>query len=186
MPEDREVNTPSGITEKLTEKLTIGEVLYSEGELDLKKLKALAVEILDRGVTYSRFQVDNLPLDLHGEWVPRDALAIREMQTKGFKIDTEYANGNAIQEQSGSHGNVIGDVVFMTCPKVWKDILDEEKHRRFVAMNGSPSEIKQQKAEEKSYTTEAKSLEKFGIGNFATSETRTVPAEELNKGKKPW
>lgn len=180
MPEDREVNTPSGVTEKLT----IGEVLYGEGDLDPTKLKALAVEILDRGVTYSRFQVDKLPPHLHGEWVPRDALAIREMQTKGFKIDTEYANENAIKEQSGSHGNVIGDVIYMTCPKIWYDILDEERNRRFIAMNGLPSEVKAQKAEEKAYTNEAKKLERFGIGNFSTSETRNAPAEELNKGAK--
>lgn len=176
MAEDREVNTPSGIMEKLS----IQDVLYGEGELDPTKLHALAVEILDRGVTYSRFQVD-LPPDVYGEWVPKDALAIREMQTKGFQLDRKFANKNAIKEHSDI-GNSVGDVVFMTCPKVWKDILDEEKHRRFVAMNGSPSDVKGQKAEERDYTNQAKTLEKHGIGNFATSETRTAPAEELKTG----
>lgn len=173
MAEDREVNTPSGITEKLN----ISDVLYGEGDLDPQKLHALAVEILDRGVTYSRFQVD-LPPDMHGEWVPKDALAIREMQTKGFQIDKQFANKNAIKEHSDI-GNSVGDVVFMTCPKIWKDILDEEKHRRFVAMNGSPSEVRAAKAEEKAYSSNAKTIEKFGIGNFTSSETRNVPATEL-------
>lgn len=174
MPEDREVNTASGITEKLS----ISDVLYGEGDLNPEKLHALAVEILDRGVTHSRFQVD-LPANLHGEWVPRDAIAVREMQTMGFKVDREYATKNAIKEQSGEHGNVIGDVIFMTCPKAWKDILDAEKHKRFVAMNGSPSEVKAMKAEEKGYTNQAQALEKYGIGSFAASETRNVPATEL-------
>lgn len=173
MSEDREVNTVDGITEKLN----INDVLYGEGELDPQKLHALAVEILDRGVTYSRFQVD-LPPDKHGEWVPKDSLAIREMQTKGFQIDKVYANKNAIKEHSDI-GNSVGDVVFMTCPKVWKDILDAEKHKRFVEMNGSPSEVRAKKAEEKSYTNSAQTLEKFGIGNFTSSETRNVPATEL-------
>lgn len=183
MPEDREVNTPSGITEKLN----IADVLYpkanpdgTQKELNPQELHALAVEILDRGVTYSRFQVD-LPPDLHGEWVPKDALAVREMQTKGFKLDTQYAKTNAIKEHSDI-GNSIGDVVFMTCPKVWKDILDAEKHKRFVEMNGSPSEVRAKKAEEKAYTNSAKTLEQYGIGNFSSSETRNVPASELNKG----
>jgi hypothetical protein len=175
MAEEREVNTPSGVTEKFN----IAEI-YDEN-ISPERLHALAVEILDRGVTHSRFQV-NLPPHLHGEWVPRDAIAVREYQSKGFKIDHEFANQNAIKEQSGEHGNIIGDVIYMTCPKVWKDILDAEKHKRFVEMNGSPSETRKQKAEEKDYTNQAKSLEKHGIGNFTTSETRNVPATELKPG----
>lgn len=175
MPEEREVNTTSGVTEKFN----IAEI-YDEN-ITPERLHALAVEILDRGVTHSRFQV-HLPPHLHGEWVPRDAIAVREYQSKGFKIDHEFANNNAIKEQSGEHGNVIGDVIFMTCPMNWKNILDAEKHKRFVEMNGSPSDVRKAKAEENSYTNEAKKLEKYGIGNFQSSETRTAPASELNKG----
>lgn len=174
MPEEREVNTPSGVTEKFN----IAEI-YSD-DITPERLHALAVEILDRGVTHSRFQV-NLPPNLHGEWVPRDAIAVREYQSKGFKIDTEYANENAIKEQSGAHGNVIADVIFMTCPMNWKNILDAEKHKRFVEMNGSPSDVRKAKAEEKDYSNNAKKIEKFGIGHFEASETRNVPATELSR-----
>src|ERR1700704_5607005 len=99
MAEEREVNTPSGVTEK-----------FNFAEMSPEQMQALAVEVLDRGVTASRFNV-NLPPDKHGEWVPNDALAVRGMQSMGFAIDHVYANDQAIKSQSGEHGNIIGDVI---------------------------------------------------------------------------
>jgi hypothetical protein len=167
MAEEREVNTPSGEVRK-----------FNFDEMSPEQMKALAVEILDRGVTASRFQID-LPPDMYGEWVPNYALSVREMQAKGFTIDKIFAKEAAVREQSGDHGNIIGDVIYMTCPKVWKDTLDEEKHRRFVAMNGTPGQ--NIVAEEKDYTNNAKTLSKYGIGHFEASKTQNVPASELNK-----
>lgn len=168
MAEERDVNTPSGVTERFNFK-----------DMTPEQMRALAVEILDRGVTASRFNV-NLPPDVHGEWVPRDEMAVREMQTKGFQVDKQYATENALKHQSGSEGNVIGDVIFMTCPKAWKNILDEEKERRFIAFHGiKKDESISGTAEEKNYTKAAKDLEKYGIGNFESSKTTVAPASEL-------
>jgi hypothetical protein len=170
MAEEREVNTPSGIAEKFDFK-----------NMSPEQMQALAVEVLDRGVNASRFNV-NLPPDLHGEWVPRDTLAVRDMQSMGFEVDKKYANEVAIKSQSGPEGNVIGDVIFMTCPKAWKDILDAEKQKRFVTFHGMKigDKVKGQ-AEEKNYTDAAKTLDKFGIGHFESSTTTVAPATELNK-----
>lgn len=167
MAEEREVNTPSGRVEK-----------FDFLNMNDDQLHALAVEILELGVSYSRFNVE-LPPDVHGEWVPRDALAVREYQLMGFEVDKKYANENAVKSQSGLDGNVIGDVIFMTCPMKWKEILDAEKHKRFVAMNGRPGD--DSVGEEKSYLNEANKLKKFGIGTIVASRTQNVPATEMNK-----
>jgi hypothetical protein len=144
-------------------------------------MTALAVEVLDRGVNASRFNV-NLPPEIHGEWVPRDTLAVRDYQSMGFEIDHKYANEVAIKSQSGAEGNVIGDVIFMTCPKQWKNILDAEKQKRFVTFHGIKSDEQVKgTAEENNYTAAANTLKKFGIDNFQTGSTIVAPATELNK-----
>jgi hypothetical protein len=170
MAEEREVNTPSGIGEK-----------FDFANMSPDQMKALAVEILDRGVNASRFNV-LLPPDMHGEWVPRDTLAVRDAQSMGLEIDHKFANDVAIKSQSGPEGNVIGDVIYMTCPKVWKDILDAEKQKRFVTFHGIKKGDKiQGTAEEKNYSKAAETLDKFGIGHFEYSQTTVAPATELTK-----
>jgi hypothetical protein len=170
MPEEREINTPSGQTLK-----------FDFSTMSPDEMKALAVEVLDRGVNASRFNV-LLPPEIHGEWVPRDTLAVRDAQAMGLEIDHKYANEIAIKSQSGPEGNVIGDVIFMTCPKAWKDILDAEKQKRFVTFHGIKDGDKVLgQAEEKNYTKAAATLDKFGIGHFQSSQTTVAPATELNK-----
>ena len=168
--EEREVFTPSGHVEK-----------FDFVNMSPDQMKALAVEILDRGVNASRFNV-LLPPEVHGEWVPRDTLAVRDAQAMGLEIDYKYANEVAIKSQSGPQGNVIGDVIFMTCPKAWKEILDAEKQKRFITFHGirEGDKVKGQ-AEEKNYMKAAETLDKFGIGHFDTSSTIVAPATDLNK-----
>lgn len=88
-----------------------------------QELKAKLTTILDRGVVQDRLWVD-LPDDIHGEWVLNNPLEINRLKLLGFDVDTEYAPKRAIHGD-GSNAGIVGDVIFMTCPKVVKEIIDE-------------------------------------------------------------
>lgn len=113
------------------------------------KRKAMIVQAYDRGVIHDRLSV-KLPPHLHGEWARNDPLEIDRLRTLGFEIDTEYANRRALHND-GSGAAVIGDVVFMTCPREVKEIIDEIRLEKFMAVNGKPGDRKAKTKEEREF-----------------------------------
>ena len=87
------------------------------------ELKAKLAAILDRGVVQDRLMVE-LPDDVHGEWVLNNQMEINRLKSLGFEVDTVYAPRRAIHGD-GSNSGIVGDVIFMTCPKIIKEVIDE-------------------------------------------------------------
>jgi hypothetical protein len=87
------------------------------------ELRARLAVLLDRGIVSDRLHVD-LPDDVHGEWVRNDPLEIRRLGLLGFKIDDTYAKARAIHSD-GSDSSIVGDVIFMTCPKETKLMIED-------------------------------------------------------------
>lgn len=110
--------------------------IYSTN-LTREERKARIAAVLDRGITNDRLKVD-LPEHLHGEWINRDPAEIMRMQALGFEIDTQYAPKRALHNV-GDSSAVIGDVVFMTCSKEVKELIDEVAKEQFLITNGDPS-----------------------------------------------
>lgn len=121
-----DINLSSSTEPRITEK---DRVAPSRAEI-----KARLAQVLDRGIVNDRLHVD-LPADVHGEWVPNTKEEIYRMQTLGFDVDREYAKKRAIHND-GTDVAVIGDVIFMTCPKVVKEVIDEVRREKFEALHG--------------------------------------------------
>lgn len=109
----------------------------SNEKVDLKSLsrndrRARLIKIRERGYISQRLDVE-LPPDLHGEWVLNDPAEIARMQSLGFDIDTVHAASKALHSD-GSGKAIVGDVIFMTCPKEIKEDIDwaeAERMRQF-------------------------------------------------------
>lgn len=99
------------------------EVLERIKKAEKGELKAKLAAVMDRGIVSDRLNVD-LPPDIHGEWVRRDPLEIKRLEALGFKIDDKFATNRGIHSD-GSNSAIIGDVIFMICPKEVKEIIDE-------------------------------------------------------------
>ena len=103
-------------------------------ELSRSEKKARIATILDRGMVGDRLNV-NLPNDTYGEWVPRDNVEIYRMQSLGFEIDKEYARTRALHSDGTDGSSVVGDVIFMTCPKEVKELIEEIKRDNYDRVN---------------------------------------------------
>ena len=112
--------------------------------------KARLAKVLSRGIVNSRLAVD-LPDDVHGEWFGNDASDIARAQALGFTIDDKYATKNALHSD-GSGRPIVGDVIFMTCSRETKDIIDEIKREQYEEMHGVGGKGKTK--EEREYTTQ--------------------------------
>lgn len=97
--------------------------------------KARLAQVLDRGIVNDRLHVA-LPEDMHGEWVPNSKEEIYRMQTLGFDVDRTYAKKRALHND-GTDAAIIGDVIFMTCPKMVKEVIDEVRREKFEALHGA-------------------------------------------------
>jgi hypothetical protein len=140
--------------------------------------KAKYARVLDRGMTNARLHVD-LPDHLHGEWVPNDKMAIFEKQAIGFFVDTEYGNKMPFHDERSGQGDgrsVIGDVVFMTCSKEDKQILDEIRAEDFERANGNPNAPESSQLEERNFSA---NNQKLGMPVVEESRHRTARKAEL-------
>lgn len=90
--------------------------------------RAAIVTALERGVINDRMVVP-LPAHMHGEWVRRDPIEIEAMKRLGFEVDNQYAKERALNSD-GSSAAIVHDVVFMTCSKENKELIDEVKRLR--------------------------------------------------------
>lgn len=100
--------------------------------------KARMIQILERSPVQDQLNV-KLPADKYGEWVRNNPMEINRMQALGFQVDRQYASSNALHGGTGDEA-VIGDVIFMTCEKDTKELIDEIRHDRFLKANGKRKE----------------------------------------------
>ena len=110
-------------------------------EMTREEKKARLVSVLERGIVHDRLHVP-LPPDIYGEWARMDPLEIARMQTLGFQIDYEYAQRRALHSD-GTGAAVVGDVVFMTCPRETYEIIKEIRHEQFMRTN-APKKSKEE------------------------------------------
>lgn len=132
--------------------------------------KARLARILDRGIINDRITID-LPSDLYGEWVRNDQLEIQRMQVLGFQVDHEYAPKSAIHND-GSGAAILGDVIFMTCDRETKEIIDEIRAEQYYAMN-------RKGREEDEYQTSADSLRPAHIIPTVESQERAARKQDI-------
>lgn len=96
--------------------------------------KAKLVSVLDRSVAGDRLRVD-LPDNVYGEWFPNDKLEIYRAEAMGFKVDEEFACKRALHDDGTGSKSIVGDVIFMTCPRETKELIDEIRKEQYEAIN---------------------------------------------------
>lgn len=124
--------------------------------------KARLATILDRGMVGDRLHVE-LPDDKYGEWVPNDKVEIYRMQSLGFEVDKEYAKRRALHNDGTEGISIVGDVIFMTCDRDTKDIMEEIKRENYDRVNS----LKGAK-EEKDYSNNLKNTVTPSLVNSST------------------
>jgi len=130
---------------------TVAASKESEGAIDERaQEKARLLRVLSRGMVQDTLNVE-LPADVYGEWVPKDPLEIYRMEAMGFKRDTEYASKMRLHSD-GTDNNVVGDVIFMTCSKQTKEIIDEIRREQYIAAHGKPQKVSHEVKEEKEFS----------------------------------
>lgn len=135
------------------------------------KRKAMIVQAYDRGIIHDRLSV-KLPPHLHGEWARNDPLEIDRLRTLGFEIDTEYANRRSLHNDGGDAA-IIGDVIFMTCPREVKEIIDEIRLEKFMAVNGKPGDRKAKTKEEREFEANSARDTQGIVPTIVESDTST-------------
>lgn len=136
------------------------------------ELKARLVTVYSRGVVGDRLSVP-LPDDLYGEWVPADKMEVYRMESMGFKIDTEHASKRALHDDGTGGESRIADVVFMTCPKETKEIIEEIKREQYNDAN-SPRGGKQK--EERDFAAETRQV---GLPDATKSRVENVNIDNI-------
>lgn len=112
--------------------------------------KARMAQVYERGVVGDRLHVE-LPLDLHGEWVPNNSVDVHRKEALGFRIDTEFAKQRALHDK-GDAASYVGDCVFMICAREDKEIIDEIRKENYIKTH-APRGGKQK--EERDFITQA-------------------------------
>lgn len=142
--------------------------------LSRDQIKAKLATVLERGLIADRLEVP-LPPDVYGEWVTNDPLEIYRMESMGFQIDTEYAKQRKLHD-GGDSTSRVGDVIFMTCPKVVHEIMEE--HRRdLYNRNNNPKRSKEE--------SDFKALaDNNDTPTIAKSKTDIVGAEQIKESIK--
>lgn len=122
MSDERDIIRIDG---SVTKPISVEEAKTLAGpELTREQEKAMLISVLERGWTNERLKVD-LPPDLHGEWIARDASSVMRAQRLGFRNGTEYAKEKALHSDGADLG--VGDCIFMICSKERKKLIDEVK-----------------------------------------------------------
>lgn len=165
MSTEREINTPSGKSQVL-----------DFSQLSDEQLEKELATVLFRGQVNARLDVP-LPENVHGEWVLNDPLEISRKQGLGFQIDDKYAIANKLHSD-GTGKPIIGDVIFMTCDKRVKQVIDKLAAKKYEEMNGKRKREKEQE-EEKSFNN---SVRREGYINADPSITKTSSTAEVIDG----
>lgn len=169
--------TPS--KEREVHDVNTGSIIALDRNLSKADLKAKMVEILDRGVTSSRLDLDTQD-DIYYEWVPNNAVEKNRMRTLGFEVlsrNQHLKSGNPLHEGGGDE-IIVGDVIAMGCHVLRKAALDEIKQDRFVAMHGRAGSRTQ--AEENEFQQKMnENLKDSGISTTIESNTHNIGTAEL-------
>lgn len=139
------------------------------------EIKARLAQVLDRGVVNERLHVD-LPSDMHGEWVPNTREEIYRMETLGFEVDTTYAKQRALHND-GTDKAIIGDVIFMTCSKMVKEVIDEVRREKFEALHGVKNG--KQKEERDFEAVSKRTLEEAHMSSSVHSSVRSADKAQI-------
>lgn len=133
------------------------------------------VDIADRGLVNLRLNVP-LPPDVHGEWVPYDPASIAEYRIKGFEVDDKYATQYGLHSD-GSGKPIIGDVIFMTCPKRIKEAHDAAARIRFERTHGRSHNLPEE-------TQFEETVKKMGLDTkFKGTDINTSSQEKVDASK---
>lgn len=135
------------------------------------KRKAMLVQAFDRGIIHDRLKVD-LPVHIHGEWVRNDPMEIDRLRSVGFEVDYEFATRRNLHSD-GSGAAIVGDVIHMICPKELKQLIDEVRMDKFMAVNGKPGDRKAKTKEEKEFMANTARDSGGDVPVFVESETTT-------------
>jgi hypothetical protein len=161
-----------------------GSIIALDRSMSKAQLKAVMVDILDRGVTASRLDLDVQP-DIHYEWIPNNAVEKNRMRTMGFEVlsrSKHLISGNPLHEGGGDE-IIVGDVIAMGCSKVRKEALDEIKSERFIAMHGKPGSRVQ--GEETEFTEKMRANMPDSIQPIVESSTGSLTGDALINALKP-
>jgi len=146
-----------------------------KNEMTRQERKARLVQILDRGLVHDRLSVV-LPPDKHGEWVRANPMDIDAMRTLGFEVDNEFSTKRTIHAD-GSSSNKVGDVIYMTCPKETKELIDEIRLEQSERAN-NPRKVQREETEFRNQTHRDTGDD---IGTFVESKTRAVTRDQLKE-----
>ena len=143
------------------------------------ELKAKLAAILDRGVVQDRLVVENVPDDLHYEWVRNDPLEIRRLEALGFKVDTEYAAKRSIHSD-GSDSSIVGDVICMICPKEVHDVINEIRVEQVVRQHtGKRVGQSNVNREEREYLSTTDVNDQKHVVAYSGSSEKTITKDDL-------
>lgn len=133
------------------------------------KRKAMLVQAFDRGIVHDRLKV-KLPPHIHGEWCRNDSMEIDRLKAIGFEVDMEYATARGLNSD-GTGAAIVADVIHMICPKELKELIDEVRMDKFMAVNGKPGDRKAKTKEEREFETNTLRDSQGVVPAFAESET---------------
>lgn len=120
---------------------TISKVVTEEQKVETRTAKkARLARVLERGFVGDRTVVDNLPPNLHGEWIARDVMAMERAKSLGFWVDTEYAPKRSLHSEGDRGQAIIGDTIFMVCLKEDKQLIDEIRYEQYIRQHGTKEE----------------------------------------------
>lgn len=138
------------------------------------RISALYADVLERGYVNDRIAV-TLPPHLHGEWIRNNDVDINDAKFLGFEIDKEYA------PKRGLHGDnaevaVLGDTIFMTCPKEVKIALDKIQ-AKFIDSRHNPKKP----AEEANFESTTRSGTGGIIPTINNSRTDVASGDDITE-----
>jgi hypothetical protein len=136
---------------------------------EIQQFKARMVEVLDRG-SYMQSRFHAAKAGHHCEWVPDVAEEIDRKKALGFDFE------NVVGDNLNGDGGIrkIGDSVLMSIPD-WKyDIIRDERHRKFMAIN-APGKVTREEAEFKRNVNRDAEI----LPTFNESQTHSVKGSDL-------
>lgn len=156
---------------------------------DVAAYRARFATILDRGITSSRLALPpGLDPNYHYEYVAMDSanqVDARSLLFEPVKISTEPGSPESLHNTAD--GNyVVGDVMLMRIPRVYKAVIDDETRKRIEAKHGKPGQVQHTQREEKQMKTDFERT--VGLPTIDTpdgiSTTTPVNADQLRAAVK--
>lgn len=157
--------------------------------IDVEKYRARFATILDRGLSSSRLALPSgLDPNKHYEFVAVNSEHQMDARSLGFKPVKIQAEPNSPESlHNTADGNyVVGDVMLMEIPKVYKSIIDDEYRKRIEAKHGKPGAKTSMQREERQMKTDFERT--VGLPTIdtpeGTSTATPVNAEEIRSAVK--